>query len=218
MEYVYGTAVIGGVTRENLKVIGGPPLAEGEYFTTVREYEDSTITDRCRIEQMYDSAEGADGTEYAFYIISEHYRYIDRTKTLNSTKEATEIAFVVMAEAGSIDAATAGEYKEMFPEWQPDVNYTVGQYRRFGDKLYRCVQAHTSQAGWEPDKAASLWAVAADPEEEWPAWSQPLGAHDAYALGAKVSHKERHWVSDVDNNVWEPGVANWTEVVAEASE
>lgn len=67
-------------------------------------------------------------------------------------------------------------------------------------------------------KAASLWAVAADPEEEWPAWSQPLGAHDAYALGAKVSHNERHWVSDVDNNVWEPGVANWTEVVAEVSE
>lgn len=211
MEYVYGTAVIDGVTRENLKVIGGPPLAEGEYFTTVREYEDSTITDRCRIEKMYDSAEGADGTEYAFYIISEHYRYIDRTKTLESTKEATEIAFVVMAETGSIDETTAGEHKEMFPEWQPDVEYTVGQYRRYGDKLYRCVQAHTSQTGWEPDNAASLWSIAADPAKEWPEWSQPLGAHDAYALGAKVSHNGKHWTSDVDNNVWEPGVYGWTE-------
>lgn len=212
MEYVYGTVVLGGVTRENLKIVGGgPALQEGEYFTTVREYEDSTITDRCRIEKHYDSAVGVDGVQYDFYTISEHYRYIDRTKTLESTREATEIAFVTMAEAGSIDEATAGEHKEMFAEWKAGVAYTVGQYRNYGDKLCRCVQAHTSQEGWEPDKAASLWSVAADPAEEWPAWSQPLGAHDAYPAGAKVSHQGKHWTSDVDGNVWEPGVAMWTE-------
>lgn len=212
MEYVYGTVVLGGVTRENLKIVGGgPALQEGEYFTTVREYEDSTITDRCRIEKHYDSAVGVDGVQYDFYTISEHYRYIDRTKTLESTREATEIAFVTMAEAGSIDEATAGEHKEMFAEWKAGVAYTVGQYRNYGDKLYRCVQAQTSQEGWEPDKAASLWSVAADPAEEWPAWSQPLGAHDAYPAGAKVSHQGKHWTSDVDGNVWEPGVAMWTE-------
>lgn len=212
MEYVYGTVVLGGVTRENLKIVGGgPALQEGEYFTTVREYEDSTITDRCRIEKHYDSAVGVDGVQYDFYTISEHYRYIDRTKTLESTREATEIAFVTMAEAGSIDEATAGEHKEMFAEWKAGVAYTVGQYRNYGDKLHRCVQAHTSQEGWEPDKAASLWSVAADPAEEWPAWSQPLGAHDAYPAGAKVSHQGKHWTSDVDGNVWEPGVAMWTE-------
>lgn len=43
MEYVYGTAEIDGVMRENLKVIGGPKLEEGEYLTTVREYDDNTI-------------------------------------------------------------------------------------------------------------------------------------------------------------------------------
>lgn len=213
MEYVYGTAVIDGVTRENLKTVGdGPVMQEGEYFTTVREYDDNTITDRCRIERHYDSAVGEDGTKYEFYIISEHYRYIDRTKTLESTKEATEIAFVVMAESGNIDEVTAGEHKEMFADWQTGVNYTVGQYRNYGGKLYRCVQAHTSQVGWEPDKAVSLWSTAADPAEEWPEWSQPLGAHDAYAEGAKVSHNGKHWTSNVANNVWEPGVYGWTEV------
>ena len=30
MEYVYGTSVIGGVERENLKIVGGPALREGE--------------------------------------------------------------------------------------------------------------------------------------------------------------------------------------------
>ena len=53
MEYVYGTSVIGGVERENLKIVGGPALREGEYLTTVREYDDSSITDRCRIDRHY---------------------------------------------------------------------------------------------------------------------------------------------------------------------
>ena len=183
----------------------------GEYLTTVREYDDNTITDRCRIDRHYLTAEDEDGTKYDFYAISEHYRYIDRTKMLDETKAATEIAFVALAETGGIDGTTAGEHKNLFEEWQAGVSYKVGQYRRYGEKLYRCVQQHTSQAGWEPDKAASLWSVAADPAEEWPEWSQPLGAHDAYAKGAKVSHNGKHWVSDVDANVWEPGVSGWSE-------
>ena len=44
-----------------------------------------------------------------------------------------------------------------------------------------------------------------------PAWSQPLGAHDAYAAGAKVSHNGQHWTSDINGNVWEPGVYGWTQ-------
>ena len=130
---------------------------------------------------------------------------------LDETKAAPEITFVALAETGGIDGTTAGEHKNLFEEWQAGVSYKVGQYRRYGEKLYRCVQQHTSQAGWEPDKAASLWSVAADPAEEWPEWSQPLGAHDAYAKGAKVSHNGKHWVSDVDANVWEPGVSGWSE-------
>lgn len=80
-----------------------------------------------------------------------------------------------------------------------------------GGKLYKCLQVHTSQEGWTPDAAPSLWVAISDPAEEWPAWSQPIGAQDAYPLGAKVSHGEKHWLSAVDNNVWEPGVYGWEE-------
>ena len=52
---------------------------------------------------------------------------------------------------------------------------------------------------------------AGDPAEEWPEWSQPIGAHDAYAAGDKVSHNSKHWVSNVNANVWEPGVYGWDE-------
>ena len=123
----------------------------------------------------------------------------DAGSEIARTAETGGIMFVTLAEVGSIDAANV-----------------VGNIRRYTDgKLYRCLQAHTSQADWTPDTASSLWAITADPAEEWPAWSQPIGAHDAYSAGAKVSHQEQHWISDTDNNVWEPGVYGWTEVVAE---
>ena len=92
MEYVYGTSVIGGVERENLKIVGGPALREGEYLTTVREYDDSSITDRCRIDRHYHSDTDEDGTRYDFYTISEHYRYVDRTRALrNELKPITDL-------------------------------------------------------------------------------------------------------------------------------
>ena len=94
-------------------------------------------------------------------------------------------------------------------EWEAGVSYAVGNIRRYDGQLYRCVQAHTSQADWTPDTAVSLWVRIADPADEWPEWSQPVGAHDAYQTGDKVSHGGQHWVSTVDGNVWEPGVYGW---------
>ena len=127
--------------------------------------------------------------------------------------EAGGIMFVTMAEAGQIDNTTAAEHADLFAPWAYPVSYKVGHIRRYGGKLYRCVKDHISQEDWTPEAAASLWAVTADPAEEWPTWSQPIGAHDTYSAGAKVSHQDKHWISDTDGNVWEPGVYGWTEVV-----
>ena len=131
--------------------------------------------------------------------------------SLASVQSASAVAFVALCEVGTLDMVTASEHADLFAEWAYPIAYTVGQLRRHNGKLYRCVQSHTSQADWTPDATASLWSVAADPAEEWPAWSQPVGAHDAYSKNAKVSHNGKHWTSSVDNNVWEPGVYGWTE-------
>ena len=130
---------------------------------------------------------------------------------VSAQSTVASITFVALAESGGLDEVTASEHAELFAEWAYPIAYTVGQLRRYNGKLYKCVQAHTSQADWTPDTAASLWSVAADPAEEWPAWSQPVGAHDAYANGAKVSHNGKHWTSSVDSNVWEPSVFGWDE-------
>lgn len=100
----------------------------------------------------------------------------------------------------------------LFDEWQTGTAYTTGDIRKHNSKLYRCLQDHTSQDDWTPEAAVSLWVQIADPAIEWPDWVQPTGSTDAYAQGAKVTHNEKHWTSDVDNNVWEPGVYGWTEV------
>lgn len=103
------------------------------------------------------------------------------------------------------------EAPELFPKWSIK-EYAVGDRVRYGETLYKCLQSHTAQSDWTPDVAVSLWVRVDDPSIEFPEWVQPVGAQDAYAKGAKVSHNEKHWISDVDNNVWEPSVYGWDEV------
>lgn len=100
---------------------------------------------------------------------------------------------------------------ELFPAWAADTAYALDVRVRYGDKLYKCVQAHTSQIGWEPDKTPALWTEVAKPGEI-PVWKQPSGAQDAYQTGDKVHYPDKDgpvYVSTVDNNVWEPGVYGW---------
>lgn len=81
---------------------------------------------------------------------------IEAKRYQQQRENAAAIAFVVLAESGQVDAVTASEQADLFAEWSPGINYTVGSLRRYGGTLYRCVTEHTSQEGWEPDKAASL--------------------------------------------------------------
>lgn len=102
---------------------------------------------------------------------------------------------------------------ELFPLWAAGSEYTVGERIRYDGVLYKCIQAHTAQEDWTPDDAVSLWAQIDDPSEEFPAWRQPQGAHDAYMTGDKVSYMERHWVSIMDYNIYEPNIYGWDEVL-----
>lgn len=103
---------------------------------------------------------------------------------------------------------------ELFPLWAADTAYAPGVRVRYEDKLYRCEQAHTSQAGWEPPAVPALWTEVAKPGEI-PVWKQPTGAQDAYMTGDKVHYPDKDgpvYVSVMDNNIWEPTVYGWERI------
>ena len=130
------------------------------------------------------------------------------------TREELEMFIeAVLAMRGKATDAQAWDAPYFFAAWHTDTAYKAGDRVRYGSELYRCEQAHTSQSTWTPDEAHSLWTRIDDPAIEWPEWRQPQGATDAYAKGSKVSwpKDERRWISDVDNNVWTPGVYGWSE-------
>ena len=99
---------------------------------------------------------------------------------------------------------------DLYPKWVVGIAVAKDSRYQYEGKLYKCVQAHTTQTDWTPDVTPALWVVVS--LDEWPEWVQPTGAHDAYAKGDKVAHNGKKWTSDVDANVWEPGVYGWTEV------
>lgn len=93
--------------------------------------------------------------------------------------------------------------------WIPNENIGTGIKRIHSDVTYEAIQPHVSVQGQSPDVTPALWNVV---QGDWDDWVQPTGAHDTYALGDKVTHNDVRWLSNVDNNSWEPGVYGWDEV------
>lgn len=113
-----------------------------------------------------------------------------------------------MIEKGSVSLADedALEATELFPAWAANISYAIDQRVRYGEKLYKCVQGHTSQADWTPDATPALWTEVAKPGEI-PVWRQPTGAADAFMKGDKVWYPDVDttvYESLIDNNVWSP--------------
>ena len=135
----------------------------------------------------------------------------ERTRPLTA-EEVTAMLIRQQINSLAVDDNTALRMREFYPDWAAGQGYPVGFKVQRGGALYKVLQAHTSQDGWEPENAPSLFAKVLIPDETViPEWEQP-DSTNAYSKGDKVTHNGKTWVSDVDNNVWEPGVYGWMEV------
>ena len=124
---------------------------------------------------------------------------------------AARIAVKQTVLAGELPEEDLAQIVDLWPAWSAGVSYAVDEIVRHEGSLYKVVQAHTSQPDWTPDAVPALFA-AISPPGIIAAWVQPTGAHDTYAAGDRVTHKDSVWESTVDNNSWEPGVYGWVEV------
>ena len=71
--------------------------------------------------------------------------------------KAKQLRQLIEQLAVTLDDETALTGVELFPIWTIDRAYAVGDKVQRNGQLWRCRQAHTSQTGWEPENAASLW-------------------------------------------------------------
>ena len=121
--------------------------------------------------------------------------------------KAKQLRQLIEQLAVTLDDETALTGVELFPMWAIGRSYAVGDRVQHGGILYKCVQAHTSQADWTPDATPALWVVVSI--DEYPEWAQPTGAHDAYNTGDKVSYNGKHYVCTIDANTYAPDVYGW---------
>ena len=57
----------------------------------------------------------------------------------------------------TVDDNTALRMAEFYPAWAVGAEYAAGYKVQHNGKLWRVLQAHTAQTGWEPENTASLW-------------------------------------------------------------
>ena len=135
-----------------------------------------------------------------------------------AVNDATDIAFVALAQNDMLDEAVITENPGKFILWSEEFTGKAGtivqeltaEGRLVG--LYKAIHDIGAGQNHRPRETPAMWTRIGNPEEEYPEWYQPIGAHDAYQKGAKVSHNQKRWVSNIYDNVWEPGVHGWGEI------
>lgn len=134
---------------------------------------------------------------------------------MNKLQAAEQLRKALQIFAQTLTDEEAMEIATVYPAWATDTAYKVNEMVTYGlnevddPQLYRCVQAHTSQADWTPDVTPSLWVAIGLAPDQIPIWSQPTGAHDAYNKGDQVHYPTKTdpvYESLIDGNIYSPEV------------
>ena len=140
---------------------------------------------------------------------------------MNRLQIAEQFRKALQMFAASLDDEKAMEVATIYDPWVVGKAYSAGEFVTHGEnsvgdpQLYKVAQAHTSQANWTPNVAASLFIAIGLDEKGYPVWSQPTGAHDAYNKGDIVDYNGTLYQSLIDGNAYSPDAypAGWEEVV-----
>lgn len=152
-----------------------------------------------------------DALEYFDMYIKNNQIYIktDEELALNevgisTVAEATELRTELNNIVSNMTDEEAVERAILFSNWVSGKAYTVGERVRYGGRIFKVLQNHTSQDDWTPSRAPSLFAEVLTSENGEPQeWQQPSSTNP-YLTGDKVIYNGLIYESLIDNNVWAP--------------
>ena len=149
------------------------------------------------------------GDDYNQHLVFDEEKYNNYIKEENRKEQiesATEELKVLAKEQllPVLSDEQAYTFRYLFPTFEIDKSYEVGERIIYEDKFYKVIMAHTSQADWTPDVAVSLFAEIPNPSVEYPEFKKPINAETAYMTGDKITFEGNKYISIMDNNVYSP--------------
>ena len=132
---------------------GKTVINPGESILLALGYLPVQYTDPPAVDDGYYAVPRWTQTETA---IVQEWDVVKDTRPLTA-EEVTAMLITQQINSLAVDDNTAIRMLEFYPEWEAGKAYTVGYKVKRSGKLYKVLQAHTSQAGWEPENVASLW-------------------------------------------------------------
>lgn len=120
-------------------------------------------------------------------------------------EQAKNIRALIERAAKKLTDEEAVESVILFPNWKAGTAYTADDRVKEGEKLYKCLQAHTAQEGWQPSVTPSLWVEVAKPGE-YREIKDAMLPTEAFALGeiGWYGERTRLYKSLIANNVYTP--------------
>ena len=119
-------------------------------------------------------------------------------------QNARKLRATIETLSATMKDSEAAKTPELFPAWEPAVEYKTGDRVQSDGVLYKALADHTAQETWTPVAAPSLWAKVLIPDENTiPEWEQP-DSTNAYSVGDRVSYNGKIYESTINGNVWSP--------------
>lgn len=191
----------------NILTVGNTPEQLRVLFEDTGRTAKMTVQERGQTVGVYEGYTAFYRTEiYTGKIYGVTMYRPERTPEVQEEVQQAAIT-VAQIQAQSLTDEQALQVKAIYPAYDPNnVAYAKDFKATYNGDLYKCLQAHTSQADWTPENAPSLWAkvLAGQEGTEIGEWEQP-DSTNPYMTGDQVTHNGKTWESLVDNNVWEPG-------------
>ena len=149
------------------------------------------------------------GDDYNQHLVFDEEKYNNYIKEENRKEQiesATEELKMLAKEQllPVLSDEQAYTLRVLFPAFEIDKSYVVGERIIYEDKFYKVIMAHTSQADWTPDVAVSLFVEIPNPSVEYPEFKKPINAETAYMTGDKITFEGNKYISIMDNNVYSP--------------